>query len=131
MKIQIQEALNAKQTCDKLLKKSFKAKTSFKLLQLQKELVSVEENFNQIKEETIRKYAIKDDDGNPVTETLEDGRSFISVDPEKRIICTTEITEALIQEIEIKEIKFNLDDFGDEAIAGEDLVGIFSFINEE
>ena len=130
IKIKIQDGLEAKQSCEKLLKKTFKAKTSFKLLQLQKELLSVEENFNQIKEETIKKYATKDDDGNPVTETLEDGRSFISVDPEKRLACTAEIAEALTQEIEIKEIKFNLEDFGDEAITGEDLLGIFPFINE-
>ena len=130
IKIKIQDGLEAKQSCEKLLKKTFKAKTSFKLLQLQKELLSVEENFNQIKEETIKKYATKDDNGEPITETLEDGRSFISVDPEKRLACTAEIAEALTQEIEIKEINFNLEDFGDETITGEDLLGIFPFINE-
>ena len=130
IKIKIQDGLEAKQSCEKLLKKTFKAKTSFKLLQLQKELLSVEENFNQIKEETIKKYATKDDNGEPITETLEDGRSFISVDPEKRLACTAEIAEALTQEIEIKEINFNLEVFGDETITGEDLLGIFPFINE-
>lgn len=131
IKIKIQEGLEAKQSCEKLLKKTFKAKTSFKLLQLQKELTLVEENFEQIKEETIKKYSIKDEEGKPVTELMQDGRSFISVDPTKRLICTEELAEALSQEIEIKEIKFNLNEFGDELIAGEELIGIFQFINEE
>lgn len=131
IKIKIQDGLEAKQSCENLLKKPLKAKTSFKLLQLKKELETVEENFNQIKEETVRKYSIKDDNGNPITETLEDGRSLISVEPKKRLECTAEIMEALSQEIEIKEIKFNIEEFGDEAITGEELTGIFIFINEE
>lgn len=130
IKIKIQEGLEAKKSCENLLKKNFKAKTSFKLLQLQKELILLEENFNQIKEETIKKYAIVDEENNPITEILEDGRSFICVDPEKRLECTLELTEALAQEIEVKEIKFNLEEFGDELISGEELSGIFPFISE-
>ena len=130
IKIKIQEGLEAKKSCENLLKKNFKAKTSFKLLQLQKELILLEENFNQIKEETIKKYAIVDEENNPITEILEDGRSFICVDPEKRLECTLELTEALTQEVEIKEINFNLEEFGDELISGEEMFGIFPFISE-
>lgn len=130
IKIKIQEGLEAKKSCENLLKKNFKAKTSFKLLQLQKELILLEENFSQIKEKTIKKYAMVDEENNPITETLEDGRSFICVDPEKRLDCTMEIADALSQEVEIKEINFNLEEFGDELISGEEMFGIFPFISE-
>ena len=130
IKIKIQDALDAKQSCEALLKNSFKARTSFKLLQLQKELDVVVLDFNKSKEETIKKYAIKDENGEPITEKTKDGKTFVSVDPEKRLECTSEIIEALSQEVEIKEIKFNIEEFGDEAITGEELTGIFIFIEE-
>lgn len=128
MKIQIQDALNAKQSCDKLLKNSFKAKVIFKLLQLQKELNEIEKNFNETRDGTVKKYAAKDDNGEPIVETLEDGKTFVSVLPEYRIECTKEIAEILTQEVEIAEIYFNVEDFGESLIVGEELSGLLPFI---
>lgn len=128
MKIKIQEALEAKKSCEKLLKNSFRAKIAFKLLQLQKALSVIEQDFNQAKDETIKKYATKDEDGNPITETLEDGKTFVSVLPEYRIKCTKEIAEILTQEVEIAEIYFNIEDFGESLIVGEELSGLLPFI---
>ena len=130
IKIKIQEALEAKLSCEKLIKNSFKAKTAFKLLQLQKELNNAEQNFNQVREDTIKKYALKDEKGEPVIEDLGDGKSFISVDPQYRVDCTKEITEILIQEIEIAEIQFSIEDFGENLIIAEDLSGLMPFIKE-
>lgn len=130
MKIKIQEALEAKKSCEKLLKNSFRAKIAFKLLQLQKALSVIEQDFNQAKDETIKKYATKDEDGNPITETLEDGKTFVSVLPEYRIECTKEIAEILTQEVEIAEIYFNIEDFGESLIVGEELSGLLPFISE-
>lgn len=130
MKIKIQEALEAKKSCENLLKKSFRAKIAFKLLQLQKALSVIEQDFNQAKDETIKKYANKDEDGNPITETLENGKTFVSVLPEYRIECTKEIAEILTQEVEIAEIYFNIEDFGESLIIGEELSGLLPFILE-
>jgi predicted nucleic acid-binding protein len=130
IKIKVQEALQAKQSCEKLLKGSYKAKTAFKLLQLQKELIIAEQNFNEVRENTVKKYALKDEAGEPIIEDLGDGKSFVSVDPDKRLECTREITEALEQEIEISEIYFSIEDFGDGLIVAEDLNGLLPFITE-
>ena len=130
IKVQVQEALEAKQSCEKLIKGSFKAKTAFKLLQFQKELSIVEQNFNQVREETIKKYSLKDENGEPIIEDLGDGKSFVSVDPKERVNCTKEIAEALTQEVEVSELYFNIDEFGDGLIVAEDLSGLVPFITE-
>lgn len=130
IKIKTQEALKAKQSCEKLLKKSFCAKTAFKLLQFQKELSEIESNFNQIKDETVVKYSTKDEKNNPIYETLENGQTFLSVAPENRFICTKEISELLSQEVEVTEIFFNIEEFGENLITGEDLEGLLPFIKE-
>ena len=130
IKIKVQEVLEAKLSCEKLVKNNYKAKTAFKLLQLQKTLQEAEQNFSQVREDTIKKYSLKDENGDPIVEDLGDGKSFISVDPAKRIECTKEITEALEQEIEISEVYFSIEDFGDELISAEILNGLFPFITE-
>lgn len=128
IKIKLQAALDAKSSCDNLSKLSFSAKTSFKLVKLKKELEIISQSFDEIKKATIKKYAEKDDRNEVKVSYLEDGQSFITIAPEYRTKCTEEINEALEQEIEISDIYFDLEDFGEEKISAEDLLGIEPFI---
>lgn len=126
----IQEAIEAKKACDVLSQKSFSAKTSFKLIKLLKELSSIEKTFNEIQNMTILKYASRDNNNEVIKEELEDGKVFIPIALENREKCNKELTEALEQEIEILDIFFDINEFGEELISPENLIGLYPFIIE-
>lgn len=128
--ISIQKAIDARQSCQNLLQKNFSAKTLFKLISLNEILAPIEQSFMETRRLTILKYAEKDKNGEIVTEHLENGQSYVPIKKDKQEICTKEITEALIQEIEVPEIKINIDEFGDEILAGNDLIGLYPFLAE-
>lgn len=130
MQITIEEALNAYGACNNLLKRTFPAKVSFKLARLMKELSLVEQTFNEIKNLTIKKYATRDENGEIITETLEDGKTFIPLPLSSREACAQEINDALLEKTEISEIYFNIEDFGTEMLLVEDLAGLLPFIEE-
>lgn len=130
MQITIEEALNAYVACNNLLKRTFPAKVSFKLARLIKELSLVEQTFNEIKNLTVKKYATRDENGEIITETLEDGKTFIPLPLSSREACAQEISDALLEKTEISEIYFNIEDFGTEMLLVEDLAGLLPFIEE-
>lgn len=128
IKLTVEQALNAYASCNELIKRSFSAKTAIKLIRLQKELETLCQTFYKVKDETIIKYSMKDENGEAKVENLEDGRSFVPIALENREICTKELNEALAQEIEVSNICFNEEDFGDEKISAEYLIGLLPFI---
>ena len=131
IKITVQQALEASISCNELIKKSFPAKLGFKLIRLKKELESIEQSFNETKNSTIIKYAEKDKNGDPKKEIIEEGKTFMPIAVENREKCTKELTEALNEEIEISNITFSSEEFGDENILTEALLGLLPFISEE
>ena len=44
--------------------------------------------------------------------------------------CTKELTDALLEEIVINATEINIDEFGDEILAGNDLIGLYPFLTE-
>lgn len=128
IKLTVEQALDAYTSCNELIKKSFSAKTAIRLIRLQKELEIPYQAFNKAKDDTIIKYSIKDENGETKVENLEDGRSFVLIGLENREICAKELNEALAQEIEVSDIYFNEEDFGDEKISAEYLIGLLPFI---
>lgn len=130
IKITVQEALNASISCNELIKKSFPAKLGFKIIRLKKELELIEQSFNETKNSTIIKYAEKDENGEPKREVQEDGKTFLPIALENREKCTKELTEALNEEVEVSQITFNSEEFGNEDILTEILIGLFPFIIE-
>lgn len=130
MKITLQKAIEGYISCNNLIKKSFSAKTAIKLLRLQRELENFYNSFNEVKDSTILKYAIKDENGEPKIETLEEGKTFVPVAPENRDKCTKELNEALEEEVDISDITFKTEDFGEDLIVVEELIGLLPFIAE-
>lgn len=130
IKITVQEALDASISCNELIKKSFPAKLGFKIIRLKKELELIEQSFNETKNSTIIKYAEKDENGEPKREIQEDGKTFLPIAVENREKCTKELTEALHEEVEVSQITFNSEEFGNEDILTEILIGLFPFIVE-
>lgn len=130
IKITVQEALDASISCNELIKKSFPAKLGFKIIRLKKELELIKQSFDETKNSTIIKYAEKDENGEPKREIEEDGKTFLPIAVENREKCIKELTEALNEEVEVSQITFNSEEFGDEDILTEILIGLFPFIIE-
>ena len=126
--ISIQKAIDARLCCQNLLQKSFPAKTLFKLISLNEALTPIEQNFMESRRLTILKYAERDENGEVITEQLENGQSYVPIEKDKQEICTREITETLMQEVEVPEIEININEFGDEILAGNELMGLYPFL---
>ena len=128
--ILIQNALDAKASCELLLKKALPAKTIFKLISLDKALTSIEQDFLEAKYRTILKYGKKNESGEVITEQLENGQTYVPIELEFQSICTKEITEALLQEVDCPNIIINIDELGNEILIGKDLIGLYPFLSE-
>ena len=127
-----QEIINANQSCKLLLSKPFLAKTAFKIASLSKKLAIIEQTFNEIKTETIKKYGQKDENGNIITETLEDGQIYIPIAPEFQKKCSDEILETLQQRFDICYTPLEIEEFKNEELTPEVLMNLYYFIlNEE
>lgn len=127
-----QEIIDANQSCKVLLAKPFLAKTAFKIASLSKKLSIIEQTFNEIKTDTIKKYGQKDEKGNIITETLEDGQIYIPIVPEFQKKCSDEILEALQQRFDINYSPLAIEDLEDKELTPETLMNLYHFIiNEE
>lgn len=118
-------ALNTEQsTFEKLC---LPIRTSYKLTKLFT-AVAEEVNFYKKKmQEIIMVFSVKDGKGNPVY--AEDG-SYIKVLPEKMSECQSEISQLNALEVEMPNVSFTLDDFGEVSLSPESLRAILPFIQE-
>lgn len=131
IKLKAQELILANQTCKSLLKKSFSAKTLFKLIHLSKQLNNIEQIFNETQNATINKYAKRDEKGEIITETLNDNQIYIPILPEFQEQCNKEITEALAQNFDINYSPIKIEELEEEKITGEELMALYPFISNE
>lgn len=130
IRITVEEALLANSVCGKLLTKAFPIKTSFKLAQLIKELSAIEQIFFEAKNKAILKYAKRNEMDEIIMDETEDGQSFIPLAPEHMESCAKELNDTLKETVEISKIQFFIEEFGDELLSPEDLLGIYPFITE-
>lgn len=126
----IQEILEAKAACEALMTKTFSAKTAFKIVGLIKKLESIENLFNEMKLETIKKYAKKDEDGNVVTETLENGQTYVPVLTEFQEQCMKEISDMLVQRYDIFYTQISIKELEEKNITIKELLPLYHFILE-
>lgn len=130
MKISLQDAIAAKKSCEKFLSKNFSAKTSFRLVKLKKELEILNQSFLEAKDKCLEKYGEKDENGKLVINTDNNGLSFSPIPAKNQGIFTKELIEILEEEIEVSDTFFNIEDFGEELVSGEDLLGLLPFIKD-
>ena len=126
-----QEIIESNQVCNLLITKTFPAKTAFKLACLSKKLMAIEQIFNEIKTNTIKKYGQKDENGNIITQTLENGQVYIPIAPEYQQKCSDEILEALNQRFDIIFTPIAIEELDGELLVAEDLIAFYPFILKE
>lgn len=118
-------ALNTEQpTFEKLC---LPIRTSYKLAKLFAAADKEVSFYKKKMQEIIMLFSVKDDKGNPVY--AEDG-SYVKVLPEKMPECQNEIHQLNTLEIEMPNITFILDDFGEVNLSTESLRAILPFIQE-
>ena len=102
-------------------------KTSYRLTLLTQE-VEKHINFYQEKfRELILEYSKKDENGNPVP--TEDG-SGVQLVEETRNEAYTKLSELRGLDVELPDVKFDIDSFGDVELSPEEMVVIMPFIEE-
>lgn len=128
LNLKTQEIIEAKKACEVLLEKTFPAKTAFKIVDLVRKLTSIEELFNDMKVETIKKYAKKDEENKIITETLENGQVYIPIAEEFQDKCAKEISDMLEQRQDLFFTPLEIEDLENENIVVKDLLPLYHFI---
>lgn len=131
IKLKAEELISANQACKTLLKKNLSAKTMFKLIHLSKQLNNIEQNFNETRNATINKYAKKDENGEIITEILNEDQIYIPILPEFQQQCSEEIIEALSQNFDISYSPIKIEELEEEKITGDEMMSLYPFISNE
>lgn len=130
MKLTLKQIDQAYAACLKIKDEKLNIKTAYKVLKLVNELEAEFKNFEQFIKDIVTKYCDKDESGNPVMVTTEQGEG-ISIPQDKQLIVQQEIQELNETEVEIKNYEFTFNDFENLNISISELNGFMPFIKEE
>ena len=130
MKLKLGEIEQAYLACQKIKDEKLNVSLAFRLLKLYNDLENEIHNIEDFRRNIVLKYCERDEDGNPKTIQTEQGEG-VSIRPDSKITAQNELNELFSTEIEIKDYKFNINDFKDISISLSDLSGFLPFINEE
>lgn len=129
MQIKFNEALRALESFKKINQEKFPLKTSYKLSKLSSLLEEEARLYEETARKALLKYAKKDENGNPITEKVEQGEKFdISFEDQQK--CMIEIEELSNSLIELPDYSFSFDDFGSLEMSIDELGGLIPFIKE-
>ena len=130
MKLKLGEIEQAYLACQKIKDEKLNVSLAFRLLKLYNDLENEIRNIEDFRRNIVLKYCERDKDGNPKTIQTEQGEG-ISIRPDSKITAQNELNELFSTEIEIKDYKFNINDFKDISITLSDLSCFLPFINKE
>lgn len=121
MQIELSTLLNSSQVLKKVIGTKLKAKTSWSLIKLIKQLEMEEQNFNEVKTNKIKEFG----EYNSENDTY-----FISPENPNFKTVTQELTEVLQTKIEIPDIKIKLSEIENLEFTIEELLAIEWLIEE-
>lgn len=130
MKLTLQQIDQAYAACLKIKDEKLNIKTAYKLLKLVNELEAEFKNFEQFAKNIVMEYCTKDEEGNPITTTTEQGEG-VTIPEENQIILQQKIQELNNTEVELKDYEFNFEDFENLSISISELNGFLPFIKDE
>lgn len=129
MKLTLKQIDQAYAACLKIKDEKLNIKTAYKVLKLVNELEAELKNFEQFIKDIIMKYCEKDENGDPIQVTTEQGEG-VSIAEDKQLIVQQEVQELNETEVEIKDYEFTFDDFENLTISISELNGFMPFIKE-
>ena len=130
MTIKLNDLLFAMESYKKIDKEKFPLKTAYKLSKLYNVLEAEVKVYEESVKEALIKYAKKDENGEPITQMVEQGER-IEIDPEKQAICMKEIEDLNNSEIEIADCNISISEFGNLTISLDEIRGLIPFIKED
>lgn len=130
MKLTLNQIDQAYAACLKIKDEKLNIKTAYKLLKLVNELEAEFKNFEQFTKDIVMEYCAKDENGDPITTTTEQGEG-ITIPEENQSILQQKIQELNETEVEIKDYEFNFKDFENLSISIAELNGFLPFIKED
>lgn len=131
MKLTLNQIDQAYTACLKIKDEKLNIKTAYKLLKLVQELEAEFKNIEQFSRELILEYCEKDSEGNPVKIITEQGQEGVNIPIENRDLLNQKFQELNETEVEIKDYKFNFNDFENLNISLSEMNGLNIFISEE
>lgn len=131
MKLTLDQIDQAYAACSKIKDEKLNIKTAYKLLKLVQELEEEIRNIENFSRELILEYCEKDDAGNPIMTTTENGQEGVNIPEENRDILNEKLKELGETEIEIKDYKFNFSEFDNLTISFVDVNGLCLFIDDD
>lgn len=124
MKIKLEELPKMVEALVSLSKRDYKAKTAYRISKISKKIFKEFEIFNEERMKLIKKYGLKDDDGELITKDghyqFEDKEAFDG-----------EIKELLDTEIQVNIEPLSIEEFGDSELTPSELLGLGKLIKEE
>lgn len=130
MQIKLSEVLKALDSLKKINEEKFPLKTSYKLSKLSSLLEEEARLYEETARKALLKYVKKDEDGNPMSEKVEQGEKFdISLEDQQK--CMIEIEELGNNLIELPNYTFSFEDFGGLEMSINELSGLIPFIKED
>lgn len=125
IELTIYEMINAEPVLNKLLNVSFNGKKAFVISRLLKQIADEEKMYNEARVEILKKYADKDENGNPIVVNDD-----ISMTTEARECAVKEIEELLSTKIQINSNKIPLEWLEDVEMTPLEAINWTAFIEE-
>lgn len=116
MKLRNEQILNVFAGLNSLGNEKFSAKLAWKISTARGALTPFVESLEKAMSEVRLKYAVRDDDGNILPATDNDGKPIegtMQVAKENILVLNTEMTDLLAVETEVENVKLSINDFPD------------------
>lgn len=123
IKISLNDILSSSETFNTIMQQSFKGSLAFKIARLARELSKEMETFNAEREKILRKYCVKDEDGNLKT----NDNGTVQIPPEKISEFNEEFNSLLATEVEINADKLPMDSLDSFDITPQQMITIENF----
>lgn len=123
IKISLNDILSSSETFNTIMQQSFKGSLAFKIARLARELSKEMETFNTEREKILRKYCVKDEDGNLKT----NDNGTVQIPPEKISEFNEEFNSLLATEVEINADKLPMDSLDSFDITPQQMITIEIF----
>lgn len=120
----LRDIINSSDGLTGLSQRHLKAKTAYIVGKILKTVDTELSNFEQARMDLIRKYGLKDDNG----ELIEDENHNLHIAPENLQIFNTELTELMNTPVEIMANKISINDLGDIEFTPVEMAQLESFI---
>ena len=124
VEIKTKELVECFEALQEVSKKEFPARAAFKIARLMREINNEYQLYEKSRNDIVMRYVERDENGDPVR--LDDER--VKIQSGKMEECSKELNELMETTLNINVEKINLDEFGDNAIAAEQLYKMMNFI---